>query len=168
MHIAGIFGPKLSGKSTLARRLSEQYWVQEKRRSFVLDPNLEYWGPQAWVTSNEEQFAEVVWKVRNELVIIEEAAATINRDRSKVAGYFTRIRHAGHKVIVVGHSGMDLLPVMRQQIDEVFLFRQPRQAAEVWAMNFADDKLLACTKLKQYEFMHTRLYGEPTVKILKI
>jgi hypothetical protein len=168
MHIAGIFGPKLSGKSTLARKLSEQYWVQEKRRSFVLDPNLENWGPQCWVTDNEELFAQTVWNVRNELVIIEEAAATINRDRGKVAGYFTRIRHAGHKVIVVGHSGCDLLPVMRQQIDEIFLFRQPQQAAEVWAHNFADERILACTKLKQFEFLHSRLYGDPKIKILKL
>lgn len=160
MNSAGIFGPKLSGKTTLAKALSRQYFLSHKLRSLVLDPHRENWGNQAIVFDNEENFWQTVWASRNCVVIVEESAATIRRDRDLVP-VFTRLRHLNHKLIVVGHSGMDLLPVMRQQLDELFLFRQPQSAAKVWAETMTQDELLSAVELGQYEFLHTRLYGQP-------
>lgn len=160
MVSGGIFGPKLSGKTTLARALSKQYWLKKKMRSLILDPHLEEWGDQAWVTDNEEKFWKAVWETKNSLIIVEEAAATIRRERNLVP-VFTRLRHYGHILVVIGHSGMDLLPVMRQQFDTIYLFRQPRQAAEVWAMTFAEERLLEAMQLSQYEFIHSQLFRDP-------
>lgn len=165
MIIGGIFGPKLSGKTTLAKRISAEYWRTKRMRSIVLDLNGEQWHNGAWVTANEIQFWDAVWKLQNCLVVVEEAAATIRRDRDFIPA-FTRIRHQQHRLIVVGHSGIDLLPTMRQQIDEIYLFRQPEKAAEIWADTFADTRLLTAMTLKQYEFLHCRLYGEPKRCIL--
>lgn len=165
MTNGGIFGPKLSGKTTLARALSKQFWQKEQRRTLVLDPHLEPWGEHAKAFDNEDDFWKAVWNVQNCLVIVEEAAATIRRERSLVP-VFTRLRHNNHKLLVIGHSGMDLLPVMRQQLDLIFLFRQPKSAATVWAETFTEDRLTQSTTLKQYQFIRCELYGEPAKMIL--
>lgn len=153
----GIFGPKLSGKTTVAVQLSRVYWRSKKVRSLVLDPHGENWGGQAWVSKDEAQFWQVVWKARDCLVIVEEAAATIRRERELIP-VFTRMRHCCHRLLVVGHSGMDLLPTMRQQLDTLYLFRQPESAAKVWAENFADPQLLQACTLEQYEFLRKESY----------
>lgn len=157
---AGVFGPKLSGKTTLARAISRQYWATRRIRSFVLDPHLEAWGPQAFVTNDEEKFWDIVWKTKGALIIVEEAAATIRRERDLIP-VFTRLRHCNHRLIVVGHSGIDLLPVMRQQLDTLYLFRQPEEAAVIWARTFCDKRLLAATELGQYEFLYAEMFREP-------
>lgn len=156
----GIFGPKLSGKTTLARALARAYYVRAGRRALVFDPHLEPWGNHAFVTADEEKFWPVVWRETGYLVVVEEAAATIRRERELVP-VFTRLRHNNHKLLVIGHSGMDLLPVMRQQLDEIYLFRQPEKAAVVWAETFCEDGLLDAQKLRQFEFLRCRLYEKP-------
>lgn len=160
MTNGGIFGPKLSGKTTLAKALSRQLWQTEQRRTLVLDPHAEVWGEHALVFTDEKKFWEAVWSVENCLVVVEEAAATIRRERTLVP-VFTRLRHNNHKLLVIGHSGMDLLPVMRQQIDLIFLFRQPKSAATVWAETFTEEGLLQSQSLKQYEFIRCELYQQP-------
>lgn len=160
MTNGGIFGPKLSGKTTLAVALSKQYWLKQRIRSLVLDPHCEQWGEQAWITSIESQFWPVVWKTNRCLVIVEESAATIRRDR-KLVPLFTRLRHNQHKLLVVGHSGTDLLPVMRQQLDVIYLFRQPEKAAQIWSETFCNQGLLEAVNLQQYEFLRLVMYQQP-------
>lgn len=156
----GIFGPKLSGKTTLAKALSVQYWQQQRRRSLVFDPHLETWGQQALVMANEKDFWPVVWKSQGCLIIVEEAAATIRRERELIP-VFTRLRHNNHLLLVIGHSGMDLLPTMRQQLDALWLFRQPEEACKVWASTFTQKELYEAMNLGQYEFLATVMYGKP-------
>lgn len=165
MVSCGIFGPKLSGKTTLAMELSRAYWVRLRVRTLALDPHIERWGPQALVTADEKVFWENVWKTTRCLIIVEEAAATIRRERDLIP-VFTRLRHCNHILIVIGHSGMDLLPVMRQQLDTLYLFRQPESAAKVWAEVFTQKELLQAVDLKQFEFLKTKLYGKPCKCIL--
>lgn len=160
MVSGGIFGPKLSGKTTLAIKLSEQYWLQQKRRSLVFDPHLETWGQQALVMTDEKEFWPIVWKSQGCLVIVEEAAATIRRER-ELLPVFTRLRHNHHLLLVVGHSGMDLLPTMRQQLDTLYLFRQPEEACKIWAMTFTQRELFEAANLGQYEFLATSMYSKP-------
>lgn len=157
----GIFGPKLSGKTTLAKSLSRQYWRQFRIKTIVLDINDDAWGEQATATPDEEIFWKLVWRARNCLIIVDEAAATIRRERTLIP-VFTRMRHCQHKLIVIGHSGMDLLPVMRQQLDTIFLFRQPESSAKVWAEVFTENGLLESTNLRQFEFIKHELYGTPS------
>jgi len=155
----GIFGPKLSGKTTLAKALSAEYWRKAQMRTLCLDLNGDVWGQHAFATPDEDFFWGKVWQCRRNLIIVDEAAATIRRDRALLP-VFTRMRHCEHKLIVIGHSGMDLLPTMRQQLDTIYLFRQPESAAKVWAENFAEDQLLQCTQLRQFEFLFHVMYGE--------
>jgi hypothetical protein len=156
LHV-GIFGPGLSGKTTLAKSLSRDYWNHHGIKSLVLDPNLETWGQQAWVTDDEKKFWPMFWKEKRCAVFIDEAADTVARNRGK-SSVFTRSRHQGHKVHVLGHSGASLLPEMRLQLHTLFLFRQPNSAAEVWAELYADTDIFRACELRQFEFLRCRLY----------
>lgn len=169
MESAGIFGPKLSGKTTLAKELSYLYWVRSNRRSLVLDPNLEDWGPQAWVTADEEKFWNTVWRENGKpsLVIVEEAAETINRDKG-LTSVFTRLRHLKHKLIVIGHSGENLLPIMRQQLDTLYLFRQSPDDAERWARSMTQEGFLAAAELEQFEFLYGERFKAPVKRKLDL
>src|SRR3974390_3483489 len=116
MTRGGIFGISLSGKTTLSKHISALYASRYKIPSLVLDPNSEAYGPHATVTSDEASFWETVWKNKNCLVIVDEAAETINSEKDLIP-VFTRMRHLGHKLLVIGHRATNLLPIMREQFD---------------------------------------------------
>lgn len=167
MTNGGIFGPKLSGKSTLAMKLSRGYFEKAKMRSLVLDPHLDSWGEQAFVTADEELFWANVWKTKGSLIIVDEAAATIKRSRDLIP-VFTKLRHNHHKLIVIGHSGVDLLPTMRQQIDTLYLFRQSKKAADIWSEVMTEPSLEQAVTLNQYEFLFHEMYKKPSKRKLKL
>lgn len=161
----GIFGPKLSGKSTLAQTLAREYKAKHGTVALVLDPHQKDW--HLWpegsvVTDDEDKFWPMVWKSQNCLVVVEEAATTINRDKTLIE-VFTRLRHCNHKLLIIGHSGMSLLPIMREQIDTIYLFRQPKSSCVVWSEVMTNENLHGAKDLQQYEFLAHRLFG-PTVK----
>lgn len=160
-------GPKLSGKTTLAMALSREYWRKHKMRSLVLDPNLDNWGKQAWVTDNEEKFWAAVWKTQRCLVIVDEAAETINRDKGLTA-VFTRLRHRHHKLIVIGHSGTNLLPIMRQQLDTLYLFRQAEDDAKRWCKDMTQPGFEAAVELEQYDFLYGEKFKAPVKMRLRL
>ncbi|HLP75714.1 MAG TPA: hypothetical protein VK327_02240 [Candidatus Paceibacterota bacterium] len=170
MKRIGIFGASECGKTTLAKQLSREYWRQEKRPTLALDPHKGSWGGHSWVTSREKDFwgefneeteswtGGAVWKRENCLVIVEEASTTIQRDRQLVP-LFTRIRHQHHHLMVIGHDGTDLLPTMRQNLNELFLFLQPPRAVEIWSNDLPSIRgLEAAGELQQYEFLHGKLF----------
>lgn len=167
MMRAGIFGPSMSGKTTLAKSLSLGYWQKFKMRTLVLDPNGEYWGEHAQVFQDETKFWSIVWASERCIVIAEEASETINRDKELTA-VFTRLRHKHHKLIVVGHSGASLLPVMRQQFDTLYLFLQSKKSAQNWCEDATCEELMESTRLKQFEFIHYERYKQPYKTKLKI
>lgn len=163
----GIFGPGDSGKTTLAQHLSREFW-RRGIKSLVLDPNREKgWGIQSFVTDDEDVFQRMFWREKSCVCFIEEATETISRDAAKNS-LFTRGRHRGHKIVVIGHSGTSLLPVHRIQLHTLFLFRQPESAAEIWAELFADRRIVSCSSLEQYEFLHCELFRPPVKRKLRL
>lgn len=170
LHV-GIFGPGLSGKTTLAKHLSRSYWYDSNPgiKSLCLDPNLEKWGEQAWITSDPVAFEKMAFETeRGCAVFVDESSETIDRDKAKTK-FFTRIRHCGHKLHVIGHDGSSLLPVQRQQLHTLFLFKQPKSAAKVWAELYGNEKILESCTLKQHEFLWCRFYeGTAERRTLKL
>lgn len=172
MTNGGIFGPKLSGKTTLAKELSRQFWIQHRIKSLVLDINGDTWGQQAMVfkdgsEAGQKAFWEVVWKAQDCLIIVDEATTTINRN-ADLTDVFTRLRHNHHKLLVIGHSGMNLLPIMREQLDTIYLFRQSEPAAKYWSESMARKELLGAAQLNQYEFLQATTYGNVMRRKLKV
>lgn len=157
---AGTFGRGFSGKTFLNKELSRNYWSQHGIKSLVLDPNRENWGAQAWVTDDEEKFWWMVWhKETSCALFVDEAGETIKRDDEK-SSLFTRVRHRGHRMHVMGHSGVNLLPKQREQLHVLFLFQQTRKAAQMWVETFMDERIMEATTLAQYEFLHCVLWGD--------
>ena len=163
MKLGGCFGTTLCGKTTWVVELSKQYYRDKKIRTLALDPHCADWGPQAWSTQNEEEFARVVWAHRGHLVIMEDASLTIDRDR-ELMKFFTQIRHNEHRLLVVGHSGSDLLPGMRKQFDTLFLFQQDVDSVKDWKKIFPKAGLEAAISLEQYEFLWVRAF-KPSQKL---
>lgn len=166
MHI-GIFGPGRSGKTTLAKHLSRSAWVDGGIRSICWDINGEEWGRQALVFLDESKFWRQVWTEKKCLIFVDEAAETIKRDDAKTS-LFTRIRHRGHKVVVIGHSGVNLLPVQRSQISTVYLFRQTVAGAKLWVDLFTDQRISAACNLLRYQFLECHMFGDVRPRILKV
>lgn len=149
---AGIFGPSLSGKTTLAREICKGY-AKAGYKALVLDPNAEEWGVDSIVFTDEAKFWATVWASKRCLVIVEESSETICRNKELIP-VFTRLRHQHHILIVVGHSGASLLPVMRQQFDTLYLFLQSKKSSQTWVEETACERLIEATTLNQYEFLH--------------
>lgn len=166
MHV-GIFGPGRSGKTTLAKHLSRAAWMAGGVRSICWDINGEEWGKQALVFGDEFRFWKQVWHEKSCLVFVDEAAETIKRDDSKTS-LFTRIRHRGHKLVVIGHSGVNLLPVQREQISTVYLFLQRPKGAELWVDLFVNERIREATTLRRYEFLECHLFGDVRRRVLKL
>ena len=165
LHV-GIFGPGLSGKTTLAKKLSQEYWMTSGIKSIVLDPIGDDWGAQAFVTDNEEIFLRMVRAEKQCAVFVDEASQTIKRDKDKTP-LFTSIRHGGHRMHVIGHDGMSLLPVMREQLQTLFLFRQSMKPLAVWSELLSEPRIFEASNLQQYEFLWCRLYHPPVKCVLR-
>lgn len=174
IHYLGIFGRRLSGKTTLTIAVCRGSHANNGRLSVVLDPKMHehVWGPHCYVTNAREKW---LWKwqhpqCRNCNIVWEESATTIKRDADLVDVFTAKAGERGHRLIVTGHSGSSLLPVMREQLTELMLFRQSRREAEMWAEQFADDKILAACSLDfdRREFLHVRMGRTPTRHFLKL
>ncbi len=162
---AGVFGPSESGKSFLVHRLVLEFAQKYKTKSLILDPHTHEWHrwpteAVGFITEDEKKFWPVVWQSKACIVVVEEASSTIARNRDLIP-LFTRLRHQMHRLIVIGHSGMDLLPVMRQQFNQLYLFRQSIDSAKVWANEMTEPKLRDAVTLKQFEFLSYRMFQTP-------
>lgn len=160
----GIFGPGQSGKTTLARALVKAM-AKLGIKALILDPNGEDWGESAEVFQDEEKFWYAVWTSKKKFIVCEEATETIARNKDLIS-VFTRIRHLGHKLCISGHSGTNLLPIMRQQFHALYLFRQSEKACSIWADEFMDKRIQLATTLKKYEFLRCIMFGQKDGDIL--
>lgn len=160
---SGFFGGSLSGKTTLAKHISAAIYRRYGIKSLVLDPVGDDWGPHAKVFSaaQEDEFWREVWASRRMAIFVDEGTEMIGRDKELIPA-FTRIRHLGHIFHVIGHRGDSLLPVMRDQIGTLYLFRQTPKSSEIWQECFACEEIEAATRLKQYEFLICERYDKKT------
>jgi hypothetical protein len=163
MKNGGIFGMIQSGKTTLAGKISRYFNAAHARPSIVLDPVSKLdWGKHSTVFSMSEEsaFWETAWRVTGCLVIVDESSTTIARDKDLIP-VFTRLHHNNHKILVICHNKADLLPTMRQQFTNIFLFRQPEESAKIWASEFTQPEIRNAEKLAQYQFMACGRYAAP-------
>jgi hypothetical protein len=154
----GIFGASESGKSTLAKKIVVTLHQREGREALVLDPLAkDNWGSHAPVWTDEAAFWAEIFRQKGKVVVVDDASATINRDR-ELNKVFTALRHQNHKLVVIGHDASNLLPQMRAQLQRVFLFLQNRKSVEEWEVVFPGKDLTPATQLQQYEFLTVANY----------
>lgn len=164
MKRGGIFGPTEYGKTTLGISISRRYHQTHKIRSLVLDPFLQEWGPQAWVTNDELEFWRVVRYKRGCLVIVDDASKTIGADKA-LNWVFTTMRHNEHRLLALGHDGADLTRTMRNQLDTVYLFLCEQLAIDrYWRTSFPGYSLeqwKQVTLLQKFEFVRFKRGEKP-------
>ncbi len=144
------------GKSTLLRRLIAQAWAQGVA-SLVIDPNLEGdWGPGAkFITDDPAEYLDIAKRSTSCLLIVDEAGEMLKRD-PEYRWVVTRSRHFGHVAVLSSHFATDILPVMRNQCVEAFVFRQSIDAAKVLARQYADRLFERAPGLDVGQFIHKR------------
>jgi molybdopterin-guanine dinucleotide biosynthesis protein len=169
----GVFGGSESGKTTLVKHLVPIHFEKHKMDALVLDPIGDDWGEHSkrFGSDQEEAFWKEVWSSRNKVIVIDEGTEMIARDKTLIP-VFTRLRHCHHVLYVIGHRGDSLLPVMRDQLSTVYLFRQNPSSAKIWSETFACEDIMLSTGLRQYEFLICDRYdaktGLPVVRKRKL
>jgi len=156
MPHTGIFGPTQCGKTTLGKSLCTD-WERRKWSCLVLDPLGSKW-PCTWQTEDAEDFIAKAKQAKNCKLFVDEAGLTINRERA-MQWLFVTARHWGHQTFVLGHAGGQLLPVMRQQIGVLYLFRTHPDEVDMWQHQFIGSDLSRAAQLQQYEFLKVEQFA---------
>lgn len=170
IHHLGIFGRRLSGKTTRAVQICAGSREIEGRYGVVLDPKMRQhnWGEHCYVTYDRAKWL-AKWQhpqCRNCNIVWEEQATTNKRAADLVDVFTAKAGEHGHRLIVTGHSGSSMLPVMREQLTELILFRQSKREGEMWAEQFADERIavMACAlDFDRREYLHVRIGREPVI-----
>ena len=154
---AGIFGPTMSGKTTLAKHLCRGL---ESRgvRCLVLDPYNDDW-PCTWKTRHIHEFITKAKQSRSCGLFADEAGQLDLRDPEH-EWLLTGSRHFGHACHIIGQTGVQLSPTGRAQITRLFLFRSTEQTAEYWREVFVDDRICGATTLQRFEYLHAQMFGD--------
>lgn len=138
MLVGAAIGRKKSGKTTLAKHLGLEYWLGEDRPSLVLDPNRAgSWGPEFWLAPDSATFWHTAWSTEHCLLIVDDAGKGIDRN-PELEDAFTRINHNGHKLLILGHDGVNMTRIMREQVDTLYLFCAGKKSVEAWEEVFPD------------------------------
>ena len=156
---AGIFGPTLCGKTTLAQSLCADF---ESRgiRCLVLDPYNADW-KASFQTRKMTEFLSVAKKSRSCALFCDEAGQLDLRDEAH-AWLLTGSRHWGHVCHIIGQSGVQLTPLGRSSITRLYLFRSTEETAEYWRTAFVDDRIRGATTLSRFEFIRAEMFGDVT------
>ncbi len=174
LHHVFVGGRRTCGKTTLLIALCAASYATERRYAVVLDPKAEEhaWGPHAWVTKDREKWL-AKWRdprCRGCNVVWEETATTLNRDRDFESVFTMEAGRHGHRLIISGHGWASLTRTMREQITELYLFRQSPKEAEEWSALLSDPRILAACELDhdKREFLHVRIGKEPRRCVLNL
>lgn len=167
IHHVGIFGRRTCGKTTLAIKLCAGSYAREKRFAIVLDPKASehQWGKHCLVRSTRAEWLRD-WQrpeCKNVNIVWEETSTTLQRDRGQTDVFTLLAGQHGHRLIITGHGFSSLLPTMRDQLTEVFLFRQHESEAKEWSKSFADSRVMQACELdfEKREFLFVRMGRAP-------
>lgn len=152
---AGIFGPTLCGKTTLAMDLCRDMEAKGTR-CLVLDPYDSDWGA-SFQTRKMAEFLKVAKNSRSCGLFVDEAGQLDFRDPEH-EWIFTGSRHCGHVAHVIGQSGVQMSPLARSSVTRLFLFRSSTKTAEYWLESFVDERIREATTLAQYEFLRVQMF----------
>ena len=154
---AGIFGPTLCGKTTLAKSLCGDF-ERKGIRTLVLDPYNADW-PCTYQTRKIGEFLAKAKASRSCALFVDESGQLDLRD-AEHEWLLTGSRHFGHVCHVIGQTGVQLTPLGRSSITRLFLFRSTEETADYWREVFVDDRIRDATKLQRFEFIRAEMFGD--------
>jgi hypothetical protein len=161
-----IIGMTASGKTTLGREIARAHRAAGTP-CLVLDPFCDPDWPANWRTASLAAFVAKARASRRCALFIEEVG-DFGRDPA-FSWLFTQARHWGHVTHYLSQYHAQVPPIVRANCERLLLFRTSTRAAELWAEEFAQDRIaeLAAT-LPKYHFVAAGRYEAARVCTLKL
>lgn len=157
-----ILGQTLSGKSTLAKRLAQQYKTQGIA-VLVHDPVGDPEWQADYRSANAEEFFKMYNDSRRCAVFFDEAGETCEEFRQEITKTATRGRHRGHRNHYIAQRGTLILRTVRDQCSTLFLFNTGLEDCKVHAAEWnAPDIKEYGPFLETGEYFHKQRMGELT------
>ena len=148
-----IVGVSESGKTTLANRLI----AESPYPVYIRDPLGSEWSRDDGRFETEHELRAFVQNAQSPCVaVIDEANDFFTRSTPENAWIFTRGRHFGILPIAITHYVKMIVPVVRDQATDLYVFESSIQTADLLAEMYNQPGLCDAPSLKQGEYMHVR------------
>lgn len=154
-----IIGQTLSGKSTLARRLSRHY-ASKGVPSLIYDPI----GESVWRQCGEahKDFAAYMEAVKSKTrcaLFVDEAGMCYADNGRDMLPLATSIRHYGHRTHFITQRFTGIPPTMRDQCAYLYLFATSNADGEILAKEWNCPELANCNTLGVGHFIRLKRLG---------
>jgi len=163
-----VVGPSECGKTHLSKHLAREH-MRAGRPVLVCDPLGSKW-PAKWVTTDAGALMARAKASINSTLFIDESGLSFDRDR-QFRWIAVTSRHHGHVVYMLMQDYTQLLPEMRKQCTQLYLFACHPDEAEVWAHQFpksAEAIMKYAPHLNQYEFLHVEMFPKRPIVPMKL
>jgi DNA helicase HerA-like ATPase len=151
-----IIGKTGSGKTTLAKKIVEKAHKRGVNK-LILDPTpaRHEWphDDKDFITNDPDEFLQVVFANTRCLGIVDEAGSMIGRFGKEKNNLATMSRHYGHSMIFITQDVKSIDNIVREQMQDIIVFRVGKKRADELAEDFADDDLKQASTLQKGEFL---------------
>lgn len=145
-----LIGMTGSGKTFLGKLMAEAY-IRAGRFVLVFDPIGNDW-PGHFVTDNIGLLVEEAKNQKCCAIFVDESS-----DCSKHPDFewiFTKARNWGHESHFISQRHTQVPPIIREQVERLYLFRVSKKSANSWAEEFAMPEIETFNaQIGQYEFV---------------
>jgi len=179
-HIA-ICGGSTCGKSTLGKVLAQQF-LRKNHAVYVLAARSEKWPCSklclsmdelwSWVSAQRKANRKRIEQGQKPIkiaVFIDDAGQTIDKYDKRFNYFATDARHDYIRSIFLIHAGPQILPVVRNCVETLYLFRCATSVAKLWYDQFVHRELLEVSEsLDKYQYLWVPKFGKPEPRMLDL
>lgn len=145
------------GKTTLGIEMAKAYKAQDVG-VLVLDPFKDPRWDADFITSNPDEFLNVLWDSEKCACFIDESADMIGRYDKLMIQTATRGRHWGHNMHYLTQRGQELSKTVRSQCRHLFLFSICLDDAKIFAKEYNKNELLEVVDFPAGEYYHAQRF----------
>jgi len=155
-----ILGQTMSGKSTLAKKLSFKY-REKGLKVIVYDPLVDKDWDADFISHDKNDFFNAYVNSRSCAVFIDEVGDLCKTSRNEMTKTATFGRHLGHRNHYIAQRGTLILRTMRDQCTNLFLFNTGLEDSKIHAAEWNDNEIkLKAPALKKGEYFFKERLGE--------
>lgn len=166
MSHAAIIGMTKGGKTTVAVELAHDF----RRRGFhvlVLDRWKQRHWPASFITDSLETFLRVAQRSERCALFVEESG-NFGRDPT-FEWIVTQSRQWGHVAHYLSQYHTQVPPIVRANVERLFLFKCGLRGAKEWAEEFARPELVAMVAdLPRHHFILANKYEAPRIVSVRV
>lgn len=158
-----ITGKTDSGKSALMKRLVRERFRRstQYKKIMVLDAKLDPGFLADYMTSDKDEFLQVVESAEDSLLIIDEGGESIGAYAGEIRRVATMHRGLGHQAFFITQRAQMFDKTMREQCSNLFCFRQSLEDARELSRTFPAlrEYVPEVPKLEQGEYLYVPSFG---------